>query len=138
MIRFLVMTAYLATLVGSLGAEAAKAADDEPGRTELVLRIPAKVDENRVVNRSGELELVTFADLRNTCESFDGYQYQVVGFQILIDSFVEVQKDRFCAEVYRDGLRREYRIKGLDSRTTYRIFFRDDQGAWNDYGTTRL
>lgn len=136
MIRFLVMTAYLMTLVGSLGAEAIEQTD--PARTDLVLRIPTKVDENRVVSRNGELELVTYADLRNTCESFDGYKYTVAGHQILIDSYVEVTRDRFCAEIYRDGLRREYRIKGLDSRTTYRIFFRDDQGGWNDYGTTRL
>lgn len=138
MIRFLISSTYFAAVVGGLGWAETPKTDEAPAPTELALRIPDRVDDQRVVTRAGDLQLVTYAALRNTCESFDGYEYEVEGGQILIDSYVEIRKNRFCAEVYRDGLRRDYRIKGLDPRATYRIFFRDDRGEWVDYGVTQM
>lgn len=136
MIRTLMTLIFLTGLVGSLGE--AKQPQDSPPATndDYVLRTPKQVDQTRVINRGGQLTLMTFASLRNTCENFDGYQYQVAGDAIVIDSYVVIQRDRLCAELYRDNLRRDYHVDGLNPQSTYRILFRDETGDLVDFGTT--
>lgn len=128
--RALFSLIYFATFVGGLGWT------NEMPIEEKVLRVPQQVEEVRTIDPQGALHLVTYGDLRDTCESFDGYAITVKGMSIVIDSYISVRRDRLCAEIYRDGLRREYFITGLDPSRVYRIYFRDVEKRLVDFGTT--
>lgn len=126
MVRHFISLTILTAFVGALGW-----ADGGSVEESKILRLPQSVSEARLSR--GSLTLVTLADLRDTCESFDGYTVDVQGQAVVIDSFITVRRDVMCAELYRDGLRREYQVPGLQS-VPYRIFFRDADGALVDFG----
>lgn len=126
--RFVIFCVSIFALLGGFGHAEGTAAIDE------ILRPPHDVRFGGPVTPAGDLTFEGFHVLRNSCENLGGYRAVVNGGDLVLDSFLRIDRDAVCVEVFRGNVPREYRVQGLTPGHAYRVFFTTPDGGLVDFG----
>lgn len=126
-IRFFIFCLSIFGLLGGLRA-------DDKAVLERVLRPPDTVRFTAPTGDDGVLKFVGLHTLRDGCENLGPYSAVVTKDTILVESYLLVDREGVCIEVFRGEVPREYRVTGLVPGAAYRVFFKSGTGADVDFG----
>lgn len=126
--RFVIFCASVFALLGGFGHAEGTAAVDE------ILHPPHDVRFRGPVAPTGELAFDGYHVLRNSCEELGGYRVAANGDDLVLESFLRIDRDAVCVEVFRGNVPREYRVPGLVPGRAYRVLFTTADGGLVDFG----
>lgn len=103
--------------------------------TETQVRAPAKVRLLGPVSRDGRIVLEGSTEFPSTCFSYGDYNYKTDGTNLVIQSFVQADRESMCLQ-YINQAQRLYEIRGLNPAQTYQVYFANADGEWIYFGPT--
>lgn len=128
--RLVIFCASVFALLGGFGHAEGTSAVEE------ILHPPHDVRFRGPVAPAGELAFDGYHVLRNSCEELGGYRVAVNGDDLVLNSFLRIDRDAVCVEVFRGNVPREYRVTGLRPGHAYRVLFTTPDGGFIDFGTS--